>query len=117
VGFILKDATLAEVLETIRAAAQGMKILPPLLTGSLFSHVVDHAIRKGKGNLREGVRMTKRERETIVLIAEGLSNKEIAGRLNLSTYTVKSHVHNILEKLALHSRLQIATFARDDGVN
>jgi RNA polymerase sigma factor (sigma-70 family) len=55
--------------------------------------------------------MTKREREIVVLIAEGLSNKEIAQRLNLSTYTVKSHVHNILEKMALHSRLEIATYS------
>jgi DNA-binding NarL/FixJ family response regulator len=53
--------------------------------------------------------MTKREKEVIVLIAEGMSNKEIAARLNLSTFTVKSHIHNILEKLALNSRLQIAT--------
>ena len=53
--------------------------------------------------------MTKREREIIVLIAEGMSNKDIAQQLNLSTYTVKSHVHNILEKMALHSRLQIAS--------
>ena len=53
--------------------------------------------------------MTKREREIIVLIAQGMGNKEIAQRLALSPYTVKSHVHNILEKMALHSRLQIAT--------
>jgi DNA-binding NarL/FixJ family response regulator len=52
--------------------------------------------------------MTKREREIIALIAEGMSNKDIADNLNLSTYTVKSHIHNIMEKLALHSRLQIA---------
>jgi DNA-binding NarL/FixJ family response regulator len=108
-GFILKDATLEEVLETIRSVARGMKILPPLLTGSLFTHVVDHALRKGNGKLPDAVRMTKREREIIVLITEALSNKEIAQRLNLSTYTVKSHIHNILEKMALHSRLEIAT--------
>jgi DNA-binding NarL/FixJ family response regulator len=108
-GFILKDATIKEVLGTIRAVARGMKILPPLLTGSLFTHVVDRAIREGKAKLPDSVRMTKREREIIVLIAEGMSNKEIAQRLNLSTYTVKSHIHNILEKMALHSRLQIAT--------
>jgi DNA-binding NarL/FixJ family response regulator len=108
-GFILKDATIGEVLETIRAVARGMKILPPLLTGSLFTHVIDHALRMGKGKLADAVRMTTREREIIVLIAEGMSNKEIAQRLNLSTYTVKSHIHNILEKMALHSRLQIAT--------
>lgn len=107
-GFILKDATIADVLETIRAVANGTKVLPPLLTGSLFSHVVNHALRKGKRSLSNAVRMTKREREVIVLIAEGLSNKEIASRLNLSTYTVKSHIHNILEKMALHSRLEIA---------
>jgi DNA-binding NarL/FixJ family response regulator len=108
-GFILKDATIQDVLDTIRAVARGIRILPPLLTGSLFTHVVDLALRKGRGKLPEAVRMTKREREIIVLISEGLSNKEIADRLHLSVYTVKSHIHNILEKLALHSRLQIAT--------
>lgn len=107
-GFILKDATIADVLGTIRSVVEGTKVLPPLLTGSLFSHVVEHALRKGKGKLPNAVRMTKREREVIVLIAEGLSNKDIASRLNLSTYTVKSHIHNILEKMALHSRLEIA---------
>jgi two-component system NarL family response regulator len=107
-GFILKDAAIDDVLGTIRAVAQGIKILPPLLTESLFTHVVDHALRKGMGKLPEAVRMTKREREIIVLIAEGMSNKDIAQRLNLSTYTVKSHIHNILEKMALHSRLEIA---------
>ncbi len=110
-GFILKDATIEDVLRTIRLVAQGVRILPPLLTGSLFTHVVDHALRKGKGKLLDAVRMTKREREIIVLIAEGMSNKEIAERLNLSTYTVKSHIHNILEKMALHSRLEIATYS------
>jgi DNA-binding NarL/FixJ family response regulator len=95
-GFILKDATIEDVLETIRAVARGTRILPPLLTESLFTHVVDHALRKGKGKLPGAARMTKREREIIVLIAEAMSNKEIAQRLNLSTYTVKSHIHNIL---------------------
>ena len=55
--------------------------------------------------------MTKREREVVALIAAGLTNKEIAEKLHLSAYTVKSHVHNILEKLALHTRLQIAKHA------
>jgi len=108
-GFILRDAIMEEVLGTIRAVARGIKILPPLLTGSLFTYVVDHALRNGKGNLPDAVRMTKREREIVVLIAEAMSNKEIAQRLNLSTHTVKSHIHNILEKMALHSRLEIAT--------
>jgi DNA-binding NarL/FixJ family response regulator len=113
-GFILKDATIADVLGTIRAVVRGIRILPPLLTESLFTHVINHALRQGEGKLPNAVRMTKREREIIVLIAEGMSNKEIAQRLNLSTYTVKSHIHNILEKMALHSRLQIATHAYEN---
>jgi DNA-binding NarL/FixJ family response regulator len=116
VGFILKDATIDNVLSTIRSVARGEKVLPPLLTGSLFSHVVEHALPRGgeKGELADAVRMTKREREIIVLIAEAMSNKEIANRLNLSTYTVKSHIHNILEKMALHSRLEIATHSYEN---
>ena len=58
--------------------------------------------------------MTTRERAVIGLIAEGLSNKEIAHRLHLAIDTVKSHVHNILEKLALHTRLEIARFAHTE---
>jgi DNA-binding NarL/FixJ family response regulator len=115
-GFILKDATIEDFLGTLRSVAGGAKVLPSPLAGSLFSHVIDYALKKGKGRLANAVRMTKREREIISLIAEGLSNKEIARRLNVATYTVKSHVHNILEKLALHSRLQIAMFTHDDQV-
>jgi len=113
-GFILKDATIADFLSTIRSVARGGKVLPPSLTGSLFSHVAEYALnKKGRGQLNRAVRMTKREREIISLIADALSNKDIARRLNIATFTVKSHVHNILEKLALHSRLQIAKYTRD----
>lgn len=110
-GFVLKDATFDDFLATIRSVAKGINVLPPLLTQSLFSQIVEHATRKRKGNPFTSVRMTGREREVIALISEGLSNKEIAQRLNLATDTVKSHVHNILEKLALHTRLEIASFA------
>ncbi|HTK82608.1 MAG TPA: response regulator transcription factor [Bacteroidota bacterium] len=113
-GFILKDATVDDFLKTIRSVAQGAKVLPSLLTGSLFSQIIDHAVNgttKSPAKLMESVRMTKRERQVIELISDGLSNKEIAQKLHLSTYTVKSHVHNILEKLALRTRLQIANYA------
>jgi DNA-binding NarL/FixJ family response regulator len=113
-GFILKDATVKEFLGTIRAVANGIKVLPPILTNSLFSCVIENALKKGNGKLSSAVRMTKRERETIALIADGMSNKEIAQQLNIATHTVKSHVHNIMEKLALHSRLQIAKYTRDE---
>ena len=109
-GLILKEASIEVFLGAIRAVGRGTKVLPPGLAGSLFSQVVEHAQKREKGKLVNAVLMTRREREIIPLIADGLSNKEIAQRLNVATYTVKSHVHNTLEKLALHSRLQIATF-------
>jgi DNA-binding NarL/FixJ family response regulator len=111
-GFILKDASIAEFLKTIRSVYQGLQVLPPHLTGSLFSQIVEHAINGSKPSaIEESVRMTKREKQVIELIADGSTNKEIAQRLHLSTYTVKSHVHNILEKLALNTRVQIAKHA------
>jgi DNA-binding NarL/FixJ family response regulator len=114
-GFVLKDATFADFLRTIREVARGEKVLPPLLASSLFSQIAEYATSKGKGNPFKSVRMTNREREVIELIAEGLSNKEIATRLNLAVDTVKSHVHNILEKLSLHTRLEIASYRHAGG--
>jgi DNA-binding NarL/FixJ family response regulator len=108
-GFTLKDASIAEFLKTIRSVYQGARVLPPHLTGSLFSQIVDHSINGSQPSaIVESVRLTKRERQVIAFIADGSTNKEIAHKLHLSTYTVKSHVHNILEKLALHTRVQIA---------
>ena len=111
-GFILKDASIAEFLKTIRSVYQGIQVLPPHLTASLFSQIVGQAFHSSKPSaIVESVRMTKREKEVIELISDGATNKEIAQKLHLSTYTVKSHVHNILEKLALSTRIQIAKYA------
>jgi len=111
-GFVLKDATLADFVRTIHAVADGTTVLPEALAGTLFSEISKRAVTRGQAVA--AVRMTRREREVIGLIVEGLSNKEIARRLHLATYTVKSHVHNILEKLALHTRLEIAAYAQRD---
>jgi len=111
-GFMLKDISVVELLKTIRSVYDGTQVLPAHLTGSLFSQIVEHAIDGLKPTtLEESVRMTKREKQVIELIADGFTNKEIAQKLHLSTYTVKSHVHNILEKLALNTRVQIAKHA------
>jgi len=110
-GFIVKDATIEDFVSTIRAVAEGADVVPPALTGTLLSHIVGQAVTRSTAAVLEDMRMTKREREITNLIAEGLGNKEIAQRLNIATYTVKSHVHNILEKLALRTRLEIAVHA------
>ena len=113
-GFILKNAPLNDWIETIKAVAAGAKVLPPVLTSSLFTQIVDFALKSGNSIPANSIQFTNREREVIHLISEGLSNKEIAESLHIATYTVKSHVHNILEKLALSTRLQIAAFARKE---
>jgi DNA-binding NarL/FixJ family response regulator len=110
-GFILKDATFEDFVGTIRSVAEGAQVLPPRMTGTLFSQIAQTAVRRGRTAALEDVKMTLREREVIALIAVGLSNKEIALRLNIATDTVKSHVRNVMDKLALHSRLQIAAYA------
>jgi two-component system NarL family response regulator len=114
-GFVLKDATFDEFVATIRTVAAGGKVLPPRMTESLFSQIAMSADARGHEQVLEEVRMTRREREVIDLIGEGLSNKEIAQRLNIAAHTVKSHVRNVMEKLALHTRLQIAAYGRRDG--
>ncbi len=114
-GFIMKDATLEELAATIRSVAGGVKILPPQMTGSLFSQMVSNEAVKRRPVALDAEGATPREQEVIDLIKEGLSNKEIARRLHIATSTVKSHVRNIMEKLALHTRLQISAFAHEDN--
>ena len=114
-GFILKNAAMEDVIKTIRTVAGGETVLPTVMTGSLFSQVTEHALLRGRKDLKRDIRMTGREKEIIALIVEGMSNKQIAEKLNIATFTVKSHVHNILDKLALQSRLQIAAHSRDEN--
>jgi DNA-binding NarL/FixJ family response regulator len=115
-GFILKDATFEDFVGTIRSVADGVRVLPPPMTGTLFAQIAEMAVQRDGDAALDEVRMTQREREVIALIALGMSNKEISQRLNIATHTVKSHVRNVMEKLALHTRLQIAAYAhqRDD---
>ena len=113
-GFILKDASLNDFLITVRTVSEGSTVLPPLLVDSLFSQIVDHAVREGKPKLIEAVRLTKREWEVIGWLGEGMSNKEISQKIRVSTYTIKCHIHNIMEKLALHTRLEIANYSYTD---
>jgi DNA-binding NarL/FixJ family response regulator len=114
-GFIMKDASFDEFVETIRAVAAGAEVLPQALTNTLFSQIARNAVGRSDSRVLDAVRLTTRERQVIDLLGEGLSNKEIATRLHIAVHTVKSHVHNILEKLALRSRLEVAAFSHSRG--
>lgn len=116
-GFIMKDATLDDLVTTIRAVAGGANVLPSTMVNSLFSQIAREAVdrvRPDSLEVLESVKMTPRERQVINLIAEGLSNKAIAARLHVAIHTVKSHVRNVMEKLTLHSRLQIAAYVHSE---
>lgn len=95
-GFIMRDATAEDIVNAIRSVASGTDLPPPSGAGMGNASSTSRTARAGVGS----VRLTKREQEIRELIAVGLGNKEIAQRLKIATNTVKSHVHNMLGKLA-----------------
>lgn len=103
-GCVLEDAPLDELKQAVEAVARGEAFCPPRLVYEMFRRLtaVAHASRWPRR--MEGVELTPRELEIVDLVAQRLSNKEIARRLSLSLYTVKNHVHNIVEKLHVEDR-------------
>ncbi len=112
-GLVVKDASLEVFIDTIRKVAEGQAVLPPVLTSTVFSYIAEQTMAQQTAGAARSARLTRREHHVIDLIAEGMTNKAIGRKLRVSPHTVKSHVHNILEKLALHSRLQVALYAHD----
>lgn len=98
-GFIMKDASADDIVKAIRSVASGTDLPPPPAAPRTAS-ADGSAHLRGSAAAAGSVRLTKREQEIKDLIAAGLGNKEIAQRLNIATNTVKSHVHNMLGKLA-----------------
>jgi DNA-binding NarL/FixJ family response regulator len=109
-GFVVKDATPDDVVSTVVTVAEGGEVLPPSIAGPLFARLAQRPATQPSEQKGTYVQLTKREREVVQLIGEGLTNREIAARMNLSAFTVKSHVRNIMEKLSLHTRLQVAAY-------
>jgi len=111
-GLVPREASIEEFLHSTRSVAKGQDMIPTQLKTSLLAQIVDHHMQTGSQDNRiRDIKMTNREREVLGLIAEGKSNKEIATVLNIAVHTAKTHVHNMLEKLAMRSRLELATFA------
>jgi len=116
-GFLLKDATPEELLQGIRVVAAGESLLAPPVTSRLIRDV---ARRPGPPTRPEQTQalaaLTDREREVLLLVAEGLSNAEIAERLVVSPTTAKTHVNRILSKLGHHDRVQLVVLAYESGL-
>ena len=110
-GFILKDSTPKDLLHTIRLVVKGEQRLLAPMADSLFSRIVEHAIADGTADpVIDAVKLTKPEQDVIRALAEGKTVTEISRERKVAIHTVKNHIRNILDKLALHTRLELATF-------
>ncbi|MHA4816912.1 response regulator [Streptomyces aculeolatus] len=115
-GFLLKDASAAELAHAVRIVATGDALLAPAVTRRLITEFA-RLTRAPRAPLKDRVGgLTERETEVLSLIAQGLSNAEIAERLVVAEQTVKTHVGRILTKLSLRDRTQAAVFAYETGL-
>jgi DNA-binding NarL/FixJ family response regulator len=113
-GFLLKDTEPVDLLAAVRAVAQGDALLSPRITRRLIEEFALRAREpETAGELDE---LTPRERETLQLVAAGLSNEEIAERLVVSPYTAKSHVSRTMVKLGARDRAQLVVYAYESGL-
>ncbi|WP_344266288.1 response regulator transcription factor [Actinomadura napierensis] len=115
-GFLLKDAGPAQLIEAIKAVHSGDAVVAPSTTKRLLDRFALHlpdSEEKATGALES---LTEREGEVLRLVARGMSNAEIAGRLFVSEATVKTHMGRILMKLGLRDRVQAVVFAYETGL-
>ncbi len=113
-AYLLKDALKAELIDAIHAVSQGKSFFSPKISSILQEDYVQALGRKSADDTYE--LLTDREREVLQLVAEGKTNKEIAGALNLSLYTVDTHRTHILQKLNLHSVPEVILYAVRKGI-
>jgi DNA-binding NarL/FixJ family response regulator len=119
-GYLLKEVTAAQLANAIRTVADGFSLIYPSIAARVldeFGRLRSEPLDGGRGEEDQGYHdLTAREREVLQLIAQGRSNKEIAGELKISERTVKTHVSNIFGKLELSDRTQVALYAHKRGL-
>ncbi|MFZ6746175.1 response regulator [Undibacterium sp. JH2W] len=113
-GYLLKNIEADYLTQAIKRAAAGEPVIAESMTAKL---VMQFRSGMNQSNIQKKEKLTPRERETMVCLARGESNKEIARNLDVAESTVKIHVQNILKKLNLTSRVQIAVYAVEHGMD
>jgi two-component system response regulator NreC len=113
-GYVPKKAAPTELVNAIRVVAAGGVYLYPSLAKTLVKDYLTHAEQNNDKSAFDG--LTEREREVLTLIADGLSNQEVADKLVISVKTVERHRANILAKLGLHSRTELVKYAIRKGL-
>jgi DNA-binding NarL/FixJ family response regulator len=117
-GYVSKEASAAEIIAAVRAVAQGESVCPPKMCMILFQHVASEfrkqpVITDREARIKFG--LTHRQSQLVALVARGLSNKEIAASLNLSEFTVKSHLRRIMKQVNAESRFEAVDMMRANG--
>jgi DNA-binding NarL/FixJ family response regulator len=115
VAFLTKECSLDDLVEAIRAVERGEMIIPQVLLAPLLSGLIRRRKEHDEA-LEIGSRLTKREREVLALLAQGSDNKAIAEALTMSPHTARTHIHNVLSKLGVHTRLEAAALAIRKGI-
>ena len=105
-AYLLKEASIKEVIEAVRSTFNGEAVCPPELCSFLFHHAARMARGGSATRFAERPNLTLRQQQLVGLVAKGLTNKEIASRLNLSEYTVKNHLSRIMKQVDAESRGQ-----------
>ncbi|MGW7818505.1 response regulator [Streptomyces puniciscabiei] len=115
-GFLLKNAEARDLLQAVRTVARGEGIVAPAVTRRLIAEFAAGPAREAKADPAVPAGLTRREREVLSCVGQGLSNAEIAERLGMAEGTVKTHVSRLLAKLELRSRVQAAVLAQELGI-
>ena len=110
-GYLLKEISIEEVADAVRAVMQGQTLISPSMASKLISEFASLARRATDNQQLPAPRLTERELGVLRLVAQGLTNREIGEQLFIAENTVKNHVRNILEKLHLHSRMEAVVYA------
>lgn len=113
-GYLLKEATEEDLLPAVRAVAQGRSYFSPAISSILLADYVRHLKQRGLEDSYD--MLSDREKEVLQLLAEGRSNKETAGVLNLSLSTVETHRLKLMQKLGLHNTAEIVLYAVRKGI-
>lgn len=114
-GFVLNDASSGDVVAAIRLVGQGHAVCPSSLTAALFKQVARPRTELPSIRVRVQLGLTRREQQIVPLIAQGLTNKEIASQLGLSEQTIKNHLHRMMRKVGVNDRLAIVDICRGQG--
>ncbi|MFF8877202.1 response regulator [Streptomyces flaveolus] len=115
-GFLLKNTEAKDLINAVRTVAGGEGIVAPAVTRRLIAEFAARPVRETTADLAVLEGLTRREREVLSCLGEGLSNAAIAGRLEMAEATVKTHVSRLLGKLELRSRVQAAVLAQELGI-